>query len=115
MPPFVLGSLVAIALSVASPLSPKMWQLVRTKLASGLVSRLPPLRKTFLTCSSAASFVFFTTVLDVPVMVLSADCGGLTAGWRGWGGGNGVESGVGEGGGRAPAAGLCSGVGEGWG
>jgi hypothetical protein len=38
-------------------------------------------------------------------MVLGADCGGLTAGWRGWKGGgrNGVESGVGEGGGRAPA------------
>ncbi len=50
-----------------------MWQLVRTKLASSLVSRLPPLRRTFLTCSSAASFDFFTTVLDVPVMVLSAD------------------------------------------
>jgi hypothetical protein len=30
-------------------------------------------RRAFLTCSSAASFVFFTTVLDVPVMVLGID------------------------------------------
>jgi hypothetical protein len=71
-PPLSLA-FFTIAFSVVSPSSPKMWQLVRTKLASGLVSKLPPLRRAFLTCSSAASLVFFTTVLDMPDMVLSAD------------------------------------------
>ncbi len=66
-------ALFTMTLTLASPLSPKIWQLVRMKLASGLVSRLPPVRRAFLTCSSAASFVFFTTVLDVPVMVLGID------------------------------------------
>ncbi len=101
---------LTIAFRVVALSIPRMWQLVRTKLTSGFVSGFAPSRRAHLTCSRATSLVLFTTVLDVPAMVLAANWteGKLTdSSWeeRGEGGRSGEGGlGVGEVARRAPAA-----------
>ncbi len=94
--PFSLAPFT-IAFAMLLPSTPKMWQLVRIKLISCLVSGLLPSRKATLMCSSVSSLVLFTTVLaDTLFMTLAAAVlRGMTAGsWEG-------EEGGGEGGGLA--------------